>query len=334
MALITKRQDVLDIYGEALLKKWVLPCFCTENLTTTEAILEATKQYGTEIGVQDLPVIIAITNQYDHRTQSIYYTHTRQWAIGLKLFMSDLKILTDKGSPYEALRVMVHLDHTQFDDDQELLEWDMNQFSSIMFDASKVAFEKNIKLTKEFVGKHGNEIVVEGACDEIVDATGTDKSELTTAENAKYYMTETGVDLIVANLGTEHRASAKELKYHGDVATEICSEIGPKIVLHGASSVTSQQIAHLIDDGVCKVNIWTALERDSTPALFKDMIENASKVVGKERVIAMQKVGLLGNGVSAEDQVAITHFTTEYRQNIIFQEMVTIVKDYFNLWYK
>jgi sugar (pentulose or hexulose) kinase len=31
---------------------------------------------------------------------------------------------------------------------------------------------------------------------------------------------------------------------------------------------------------VCKVNIWTAFERDSSPALLKDMVRNAAKVAG------------------------------------------------------
>ena len=80
-----------------------------------------------------------------------------RWDIGLKLFLGDLKVLDFKGSPYENLRVMVHLDHVQFDDDKELLSWDMDAFSSIMFDASKLSFEENMKLTKQFVKEQGIE---------------------------------------------------------------------------------------------------------------------------------------------------------------------------------
>jgi len=185
MPLITDKKLVLNIYREAEQKKWTLPCFCTENLTTTEAILEATKQFGEAKGIKDVPVIIAITCKYDHRSQATNYTHTRRWDIGLKLFLGDLKIMTDKGSPYEDLRVMVHLDHIQCDDDLELLSWDMNSFSSIMFDASKLPFDENIKLTSEFVKEKGHQILVEGACDEIVDASGNIKTELTTAEKAE-----------------------------------------------------------------------------------------------------------------------------------------------------
>lgn len=334
MPIITDRKQVLEIYSEAARNKWVLPCFCTENLTTTEAILEATREYGNAKGIKDLPVIVAITNQYDHRTQSAYYTHTRRWDIGLKLFMEDLKVLTDKGAPYESLRVMVHLDHTQFDDDRELLSWDMGAFSSIMFDASKVPFEENIKLTRQFVREQGDKIVIEGACDEIVDATGNVKSELTTAEKALEYFKGTGVDLIVANLGTEHRASGKDLKYYSDNAKSIKEKIGTRIVLHGASSVPGNQIARLIEDGVCKVNLWTALERDSSPALLKAMVENAARVAGSASVEELIKAEFLDPKCRSGEKASLGYFTTEYRQHIIFNEMNKIVQGYLKLWYR
>src|SRR5690606_37981674 len=126
------------------------------------------------------------------------------WDIGLKLFMADLAVLTSPGSPFADLNVMSHLDHIQHDLDSELLSWDMNQFSSIMFDASSLPLEQNMEMTREFMDQHGWEVVVEGACDEIVDATGSEVSVLTTPERADDYIKRTGVDFIVANLGTEH----------------------------------------------------------------------------------------------------------------------------------
>jgi len=334
MPIITDREQVLGIYKEAEANRWVLPCICTENLTTTEAILEATREYGKEKGIRDLPIIVAITNLYNHRSQSTFYTHTRRWDIGLKLFLEDLRILTEKGSPYEKLRVMVHLDHIQFDEDRELLSWDMRAFSSIMFDASRLPLQDNIRLTRQFVKEQGDKIVIEGACDEIADAGGEMRNDLTTEEEACAFLEGTGVDLIVANLGTEHRASGRDLKYYGDQARRIKERIGTRIVLHGASSVPGDQIAHLIDDGVCKVNIWTALERDSSPVLFRSMVENASKVAGKSVVEELKQAGYLGPKSSSQDAASLDFFTTAYRQHIVFHEMKKIVRMYLELWYR
>ncbi len=334
MPLILDRNNVLDVYAEAAQKRWVIPTFNSENLTTTEAILSAALEFGIRTGQPDIPVTIGITNQYSHRSQSVYYTHTRLWDIGLRLFLSDIEVLTGNGSPFEKLRVMVHLDHTQWDSDKPLLEWDMRRFSMIMYDASTLPFESNIQHTARFVSKFGEKIVVEGACDEIVDATGDTRSDLTTPEEAEKFLKKTGVDFIVANLGTEHRASAADLRYHGDLARKISNLTGPKLVLHGTSSVGKDQIKDLFDDGIAKVNIWTTLERDSSPVLFEDMVRNASMVTGTEKTEELIRGGLLGNNVNRHSRASLSHYTTTYRQEIVFNEMKKIVEGYLNLWYK
>ena len=334
MAIIIGKQNVIDIYREAEEKRWVLPCFCSENLTTTEAILAAAKQYGESAGITDLPITIAITCRYDHRSQAAFYTHTRRWDTGLLLFYKDIEVLAGSGGPFEKLRVMVHLDHIQHDEDIELVNGDLSCFSSIMYDASKLPFLSNIEQTARFVEKKGSRLMVEGACDEVIDADGNIKSELTSPDKAEEYFKATGVDMIVANLGTEHRASAKNLRYHEGYAKKIKELIGTKIVLHGASSVAAEQIENLIDDGVCKVNIWTALERDSTPVLFRKMVENSIKVAGENIVVQMKNDGFLGDRCQSSGKASLDYFTTSFRQDIIFKEMEKIVFSYLKLWYK
>jgi fructose-bisphosphate aldolase class II len=332
MPLIVEKSEVLKIYAEAAQRKWVIPCFCSENLTTTEAVLAATKEYGDKIRIPDLPVTIAITNNYLHRSQSVNYTHTRNWEVGLRLFIEELRVLTSEYSPYKNLRVMLHLDHIQHDIDQELLSWDMKQFSSIMYDASNLSLDENIELTRRFVERCGHEIVIEGACDEIIDF-GSGGNELTTPEKAERYIRQTGCDFIVANLGTEHRANASELHYFGDMAKEIKNRIGDKIVLHGASSVGTEQIVKLFNDGICKVNIWTILERDSSNKLFEELVANASKVIGSQQVDKLKSFGILGEKVDSEGKKSIDFYTNLYRQSIIFKKMKRIVTSYLSIWY-
>ncbi len=99
MPLVLERNHVLDVYADAAQNKWVVPAFCTENLTTTEAILAGALEFSKLIGKPDIPITIAITNLYSYRSQSVYYTHTRRWDIGLKLFMADIRVLTASDSP-------------------------------------------------------------------------------------------------------------------------------------------------------------------------------------------------------------------------------------------
>ena len=333
MPIIKKPNEVRKIYKETGERGWVLPCFCTENLTTSEAILAAVKEFGDRHGVKDLPITVAITCRYDHRSQVTNYTHSRNADMGLKLFCADMEILCSEGSPYADLRVLTHLDHIQYNNDAALLNSDLSGFSSIMCDASALPMDENIAFTKAFVEKKKNEILIEGACDEIYDAGGQDHNELTKPEVAERYLKKTDVDLIVANLGTEHRANAKNLQYEGEAARKVKAAIGSNIVLHGTSSVPNSQVKNLYSDGVCKVNIWTSLERDSTPALFKEMVKNSVKVAGINAANELKDMGLLTEKAIEADGGNLAYFTTVYRQTIIFQEMKRLVTDYLEMWY-
>ena len=333
MSILRDVEQVRECYRDAGKKGWVLPCICSENLTTTEAVLAAAEDFRVEHGLKELPIILAMTCRYDHRSQATNYTHTRQWETGLKLFTNDIKTLAEDGGPFRHLQVMMHLDHIQHDLDTELLEGNLHDYASIMYDASTLPFNENIQKTSAFVKKRGREILIEGACDEIVDATGIVRNALTTPENARRYCEETAADLIVANLGTEHRATGKQLHYYGEISQQIKAVIGSRIVLHGTSSVPNNQVRLLYGDGVCKVNIWTALERDSSPVLFTEMVRNARKVADENTVEQLVKDGLLTDQANPSEPVSIAYFTTLYRQTIVFEAMKKNVRDYLNMWY-
>lgn len=330
MPIVTGRENVLAVYEEAAKRGWVIPCLCSENLTTTEAILTAASEFAKEKGYDRIPITLAITNQYDHRSQSINYTCTRRWDIGLKLFRSDLEIVSQV---FPNVDVLIHLDHAQHDSDAEMLESDLSMYSSVMYDASSLPMEENIKKTRAYVQRKGHELLIEGACDEIVDATGEARCEITDAEKCARYKAETGVDVVVANLGTEHRASGQDLHYYSDAAKAIKAKIGPRICLHGTSSVSNDQIAKLFDDGICKVNIWTALERDAAPALTEWTVKNAAKCGGPKTEQKLIEEGYLTESSKNGDRASLQHFTTTARQEIIFNEMKRIARGYLDLWY-
>lgn len=313
MPLITGRERVLEVLAEAAAHGWVLPAFNTENLTTTEAVLAAAVERSQVLGCAHLPIIVDVTNTYWHRQQTVNYTHTRNWAVGLRLFLADLQVLCAPPSPYADLNVLVHLDHIQWDSDAELLAGELDRFSSIMFDASTLPMEENIARTADFVSKHGKTLLIEGACDEIAEAGRSADGGFTDPATAERYWRATGVDLLVANLGTEHRAAQSTLTYRGDIARAITKRVGPRLCLHGCSSVAPDRLGHLFADGVRRVNLWTALERDSTPVLLRAIQDNADKLVGP--------------------RASLDYYTTTWRQGIVFAEMKRIVGKYLELWY-
>jgi fructose-bisphosphate aldolase class II len=333
MPIVRSRSEALEIYGWAAERRWVLPSFGTENLTTTEAILAAASERAGELGVADLPVTVAITHRYPERSQSSFYSHTGNPDLGMRLFHADLRELVAKGSPFERLRVLVHLDHGQSDLDADILEDPSPWFSSVMFDASGLPFEENIAATAEYVGKHGADIVIEGACDSIAHAGESGLAACTSADQAERFFRATNVDWIVANLGTEHRAGVSELRYHDHLAREISRRTGPRLCLHGASSVEPSALASLFEDGVRKVNLWTALERDSSSDLLRHLVENAGAVAGTAACRQMQRENLLGLKADVETGASIEFCTTAHRQQVVFQSMKAAVLNHLRRWY-
>lgn len=334
MPLITGREPVLDQYRTAAVRGWTLPCFGTENLTTSEACLAAAQELAEVRGWQRIPLILALTITYAHRPQAELYTHSRRWDTGLRLALADIQVLTRSDGPYPRVDCMLHLDHAQHDSDRALLEeWDLCGFSSVMYDASTLPFAANCAATARFVARRGRELVIEGACDEIIDAGGSEDSPLSSVGQAEAFA-RTGVDLMVANLGTEHRASAATLRYHGDLARSISRVVGRKLVLHGASSVAAAQVRGLFADGVVKCNIWTALERDSSPALVEALARDAGKAAGGPTALRLREQGVLGPASVVEARAALSHCTTAARQEIVYHGMKAIAGGYLAQWFQ
>lgn len=333
MAVIRGKDAVSEIYREAAARRWVVPTFCTENQTTTEAILAACQDKATELEMR-VPVTIGITGQYLHRSQSTRYARSGNAETGRMLFFSDCEILARPGGDYPDVNLLTHFDHGQIQYDRDVLEGDMSGFSSVMFDQSEVSWKENIRATAEFVRRHSDELFIEGAADEVVDAEDSASNELTTPERAKEFIEKTGVDMVVANLGTEHRASSQDLRYHPEAARAISSVIGPRLVLHGTSSVPPTQLDDLFDDGICKVNLWTTLERDSAPLVLRDMLEHVGAVVGESIAAQLVAGGLLGPAAPAHGRPDMDYFATTRRSEIAFECMRGIIKGYLDRWYR
>jgi fructose/tagatose bisphosphate aldolase len=331
MPIVLGKEKVVALYRAAAGRRWVVPTFCAENQTTVEAVLAACQAKATELGAR-VPVTIAMTGRYSHRAQAVHYAGSRNPETGLELFLGDCEVLARPGGDYPDVDVLTHLDHGQYDDDAAWLDGDLSRFSSVMFDASHAPWDLNLEVTAGFVARHGDEVLVEGAADEIVDATGGVRGELTSPERAAEFVERTGADMVVANLGTEHRASASDLRYVPEAARAIAERIGPRLVLHGASSVPVPQLATLFDDGVCKVNIWTTLERDTSPLLLRAMLEKADAVAGGTAV-QLAAEGLLGPNAPVTGRADIGYFTSAWRNQVVLRGMQGIVASYLDLWY-
>lgn len=297
MPLINDYNAVKEIYQEAAERGIALPAFCAEDRETLEAILASALELGKKIGVNDLPIAPAWTSRYPARPQMTFATACGNPVLGTQLMFSDLKEFMSESSPYRKLRVMPHLDHAFPWLDSDILERFVEQFATVMCDASEKSFEENIEFTAEYVEKVKGKVMVEGAVDEIYEAGGGEKNEPTTVEQAEEFISKTGVDLIVPNVGTEHRSTGKQVEYLSGAAQNISAKVGKILCIHGTSSVKPEDLPKLPVDGFVKINVFTTLAVKGGQAVACNVLDNLTNIFDEDQLKELVQKGILQEDV-------------------------------------
>ena len=148
-------------------------------------------------------------------------------------------------------------------------KWELTEgldyFASVMFDAQSYPLEENISMTKKYISEYGHKVLVEGAL-EGLSVSGAKKAQHVDnyVDKAVHYVDKTGVDFLVADLGTEQQSNDTKGTYLKSRAMELTRSLGqPMLVLHGTSSLSNEDIRGFSEDGVVRVNMWTRIVRES-----------------------------------------------------------------------
>lgn len=302
MPLVTQYTDVKQAYSDAAARGIALPAFCAEDRETLEAILAAALEIAQEIGVADLPVVPAWTGRYPARGQAGLVPACGDPVLGTQLMFSDLEAFAGPHSPYRKLRVLPHLDHAFPWLDSDLLEDFADQFASVMHDASTRPLDENMRLTAAYRERMDGRVLVEGAVAELSESgeVGHGGGGPTTAEQAERFVRETGVDLIVPDVGTEHRSTGPPAKYLSDRAREISAAVGPILCLHGTSSVAEADLHLLARDGIVKINIFTTLAVKGGQAVARQVLADLDRILPAAELAALRDAGMLGDAFATD----------------------------------
>lgn len=220
---------------------------------------------------------------------------------------------------YPDVDFTVHLDHGNYQHCVDAIN--SGYYQSVMIDASKESFSENIRLTKQIVQfAHAKGIAVEselGVLKGVEGNVSSTHSMYTNPEDVVEFVEKTGCDSLAVAVGTSHGA----YKFSGGegLQIDILEEIqrllpGYPLVLHGASSVPTEEVRRIqdaggninasakgVDDrelllaikhGVVKINIatdmrliWTRVHRE----FFRDEPEKFDMVVpGKKYMEALE----------------------------------------------
>ncbi len=298
MPVVRDYQAVKEVYQEAGELGVGLPVFCMEDRETMEAVLAAVYEYGRKIGVDDLPVVPAWTIRYPPRGQMTLVTAAGDPVLGTQLMFSDLELFMGEHSPYRNLRALPHLDHGFPWLDGDIFEHFADHFASVMHDASERPFEENVEMTARYVERVKGRVLVEGAVDEIfAEGSESYKNELTTAAQAERFVTQTGVDIIVPNVGTEHRATSDTVHYDSERARAISAAVGKILCLHGTSSVSAVDLPRIPSDGFVKINVYTTLAVHGGQAVARRVLGSLRDTFTEQQLDELVREGVLAETI-------------------------------------
>ena len=182
----------------------------------------------------------------------------------VKLFGAKLiQRMFEEMASHVPIPATLHLDHCP---DVKMIQICLDAgWNSVLFDASKLNYEDNLRQTKEVVAmarKVG--AAVEGeleAVHGVEDGVGSDQQgELVPLDKCVEFLEQTGIDAFAPAIGTAHGLYKSAPKIDFDRVRKIVQAHPTPIVLHGGTGLTADVFQRLIAEGCAKVNISTMLK--------------------------------------------------------------------------
>jgi ketose-bisphosphate aldolase len=228
-----------EILEPAFRQRYGVGAFNIVNEMTMAAVLDAATQ-------ESSPVIL----QVSVKTVNV---------IGAKLVQL---MFADLASRY-PVPATLHLDHCP---DIGVIRTCLEAgWNSVLFDASNLSYEENLRQTKEVVAMaraHG--AAVEGELEAVrgvEDGIGSDEeSELVSLEKCVEFLDQTSVDSFAPAIGTAHGLYKTAPKIDFERVEAIVRARPTPIVLHGGTGLSNETFQRLIAVGCAKVNISTMLK--------------------------------------------------------------------------
>jgi fructose-bisphosphate aldolase, class II len=249
---------IKKIIKQAEKGKYAVGAFNVNNLEAVLAVLNAAEENKS-------PVIIQVTEG------AIKYA-------GLEEITALIKAAAEE----VTVPVALHLDHGH---DMKVIKAVIAEgFSSVMIDASKYPYKKNVQLTKKVVAlAKKNNVWVQAELGTLAGAedwvkVGEGDEYFTEPEEAKQFVKETGINTFAPSVGNYHGVAKivkkKVLKLDLIRLVNIDKIVSVPLVLHGASGFPNKEIKGAIKAGVRVINIDSDLRVSFTKAEQKFLKAN------------------------------------------------------------
>ncbi len=172
-----------------------------------------------------------------------------------------------------AATASLHLDHVT---DTALLDLAVAELgvSSVMYDASAIAYDENVERTREVTQLlHDRGLWVEAELGAIGGKGGAhDPGVRTDPAEAAEFVEATGVDALAVAVGSTHAMTQQTASVDTALVAALAAAVPVPLVLHGSSGVPVAQLREATAAGIRKINVGTALN-----VAFTESIRRASR---------------------------------------------------------
>ncbi|MEV4536205.1 class II fructose-bisphosphate aldolase [Asanoa sp. NPDC049518] len=210
--------------------------------------------------VNDLTLESVLAAAVERRSPMIVQTSVKTVkSIGSDVLMAMWRAMTAG----IEVPVCLHLDHCP--ERAVITECLDKGWNSVLFDASTMPVEENLRQTIEVVAEaraHGAHVEGEiEAIKGVEDDVGSDEvSKRQSLEVSVHFVETSGVDVFAPSIGNAHGVYSAAPQLDGQRVTDIVAATGVPIALHGGTGLTDEQFTELIARGCAKVNVSTALK--------------------------------------------------------------------------
>ncbi|WP_405851618.1 class II fructose-bisphosphate aldolase family protein [Streptomyces sp. NBC_00090] len=196
--------------------------------------------------------------------------------------------------------VAVHLDHAESED--LVREAVRLGFTSVMFDASRMPYERNVAVTRAITEYgHSADVLVEAELGEVGGKYGAHAPGVRTdPDEARAFAAATAVDCLAVAVGSSHAMATRDAVLDFDLIARLRSSTGVPLVLHGSSGVSDTDLARAVTAGMTKVNISTHLNGIFSATVRRELdrrpaVSDSRRYIGPAREDVAAEVARLLN---------------------------------------
>ena len=272
MALVNTK----NMFKKAMAEGYAIPAFNICNLESAQSVAEVA-------GEKNLPVIISVSEGAAKYAGYDYITAIVETAS--KRYSNEIALHLDHGKSFEACKQAIDAG-----------------FTSVMIDGSALPYEENIAVTKQVVDyAHARNVTVEAELGKIIgteDMVHSDTESFTDPEEAKDFVTRTGVDSLAISIGTAHgvnKSISTPVIQYGVIESVHNAIPEIPLVAHGSSTVPAKWVELILKYGgeikksqgisevdiqkmsktaICKINMDTDLRLAHTAGVREDLALN------------------------------------------------------------